>query len=201
MENDANAAALGEYYFSGRSMPSSFIFITLGTGIGGAAIIRKKLFIGGRGNSMEIGHIMFGSEGSLENRIGKEGLVQMTRELLKTSKINSLLTDNPDLDADAIEDAARQGDVLAQQVFARVGTILGEGLVSVIRLLDINNIVVGGGVSKVFEHVRPNMEAVLYKFLTPYYTDKMNIQLAVLGNNAGIIGAASLCVKREKKKE
>ena len=201
MENDANAAALGEYHFSGRKMPSSFIFITLGTGIGGAAIIRKKLFIGGRGNSMEIGHIMSGSEASLENLIGKEGLVQMTRELLKTTRSRSLLTDNPDLDADSVEDAARQGDVLAQQVFAQVGTILGEGLVSVIRLLDVNNIVVGGGVSKVFEHVRPNMEAVLYKFLPAYYTDKMSIQLAVLGNNAGIVGAASLCVKKAKKKK
>ena len=201
LENDANAAALGEYYFSGRKMPSSFIFITLGTGIGGAVVIRKKLFTGGRGNSMEIGHIMANSEVSLENLIGKEGLVKMTRELLKTSTTNSLLTDNPDLDADAIEDAARQGDALAQQAFAQVGTLLGQGLVSVIRLLDVNNIVIGGGVSKVFEHVRPNMEAVLYQFLPPYYTDKMSIQLAVLGNNAGIVGAASLCVKKEKKEK
>jgi glucokinase len=199
MENDANAAALGEYYFSGRKLPSSFIFITLGTGIGGAAIIRKKLFKGGGGNSMEVGHIMAGNGKSLENLIGKEGIVQITRELLKTYKGETLLTDNPDLDADSVEDAARQGDALAQQVFNRVGTLLGEGLVSVVRLLDVNNIVVGGGVSKVFEHVRPNMEKALREYLPSYYTEKMNITLAVLGNNAGIIGAASLCLKKARE--
>ena len=194
LENDANAAALGEFYFSGQALPDDFIFITLGTGIGGAAVINGKLFKGGRGNSMEIGHIITGNGRLLEENIGKEGLVRMTRQRLQTYQGPSMLADSVELNADDVEDAARKGDALAQEVFGQVGSILGEGLVSAIRLLDANVILVGGGVSKVFEHVRPNLEQVLRQRLPAYYTQDLDIRLATLGNNAGIIGAASLCL-------
>ncbi len=198
LENDANAAALGEYHFSGQQMPDDFIFITLGTGVGGAAIINGKLFKGGRGNSMEVGHIMTGNRRLLEANIGKAGIAEMAAAMLKTHQGTSLLSGVPKLDSDAVEEAALKDDEVAKQVFSQVGVILGEGLVSVIRLLDVNMILIGGGVSKVFDHVRPGMEDVLHQFLPEYYTDTLDIRLAVLGNNAGIIGAASLCLEEEK---
>ncbi|MBC7921882.1 MAG: ROK family protein [Ferruginibacter sp.] len=195
LENDAKAAALGEYHFSGQLLPDDLLFITLGTGVGGAAIIKGKLLMGGRGNGMEIGHIMTGNGRLLEDNIGKKGIVEMATAMLATYPGHSVLSNAPALNAEDVEDAARRNDPLATQVFARVGTILGEGLVSTIRLLDINTIVVGGGVSKVFEHVRPSLIEVLHRFLPPYYTDSLDIRLAVLGNNAGMVGAASLCLE------
>ena len=74
MENDANAAALGEFYFSPEKnmMPEDFIFITLGTGVGGAAIIDRKIFLGGDGNAMEPGHVPSRNEKVLERNIGKK---------------------------------------------------------------------------------------------------------------------------------
>ncbi|MES2733660.1 MAG: ROK family protein [Bacteroidota bacterium] len=198
LENDAKAAAMGEYHFSGKNMPDSMLFITMGTGIGGAAIVNRKLMRGGKGNGMEIGHIMTGNGRLLEENIGKKGILEIATAMLKDYEGKSLLSGIAELDAEAIEDAARQGDELAQQVFGHVGTILGEGLVSTIRLLDIHTIVIGGGVSKVFNHVQPSLEKVLYKHLPTYYTDDLDIRLAVLGNNAGMIGAAALCLKEAK---
>ncbi|MBT32890.1 MAG: glucokinase [Thalassobius sp.] len=192
-DNDANAAALGEFYFSKRKMPDDFIFITLGTGVGGGAVIDGQIFKGGDGNGMEIGHIIASNGRTIEENIGKKGILGMALTTVEGYKGKSVLSKMGKLDPKKVVKAAHKHDKLALEIFVEVGKYLGEAIVSAVRLLDVKTIIIGGGVSDTFEYVQISMNKTLKKYLTPYYLDKMDIRLATLGNNAGIIGAASLC--------
>ena len=89
--------------------------------------------------------------------------------------------------------AAGDGDVFSRAVFYEVGEILGEGLVALIRILDVKFIVIGGGLSASFDFVKPGIEKILFQYLSPYYLNNLQIVKASLGNDAGLLGAASLC--------
>jgi glucokinase len=194
LENDANAAALGEFYFpkDNIKLPDNFIFITMGTGIGGAAIINGKIFKGGDGNGMEVGHIFSRNKKLLENNIGKQGIIDLTKIFLEnTEAINPFKKEK--FTSSDIVSAAEKDNELVLEVFDVVGQILGEALVSVVRILDIKTIVIGGGLSASFDYIIPSIDQVLNRHLTPYYTIELYIKRATLANQAGIIGAASLC--------
>lgn len=202
LENDANAAALGEYHFGkdAEKLPENFIFITLGTGIGGATIINGKIFSGGDGNGMEVGHIFSRNSSLLENNIGKKGIINLAKKYL------SDLEDQNNYDFENVSPsdlvlAAVNKDPLALAVFKTVGEILGEALVSVIRILDVKTIIIGGGLSSSFDLISDTLHSVLNQNLTPYYTKKIIIKRATLGNQAGVIGAASLCFQEVLKVE
>lgn len=195
MENDANAAALGEFYFSPEkeTMPEDFIFLTLGTGVGGAAIIDRKIFLGGDGNAMEPGHVPSINGKVLERNIGKKELLQMANKMRKEFKKPTLLADDGTISTTSLVVAAEKGDELALAVWQEVGKLLGNAGVSLIRILDIKNIFIGGGISAAFEFILPSMEKELNYWLTPTYLEKLSIKKALLGNDAGLLGAASLC--------
>ena len=193
IENDANVAALGEYYFSGTKIPESYLFVTLGTGIGSAAIINKEIFIGGDGNGMELGHILSRNGKELEENIGKRGIMKRAEKLLDRKK--TALRNYDNLGPRVIIKEALNGDKVSIKVFREVGETLGEGLVATIRLLDIKTILIGGGLSAGFDLIIDKLQETLEYNLTPYYTKDILIKRAELGNNAGIVGAASLCFK------
>lgn len=195
MENDANAAALGEYYFSPEkeSMPEDFVFITLGTGVGGAAVIDKKVFLGGDGNAMEPGHVPSRNGKVLERNVGKKELLQLATAMRAEYKGKTSLADDGTISTTALVVAAEEGDELALAIWKEVGTMLGDMLVSLIRILDIKSIFIGGGLSASFDFILPSIEAQLNYWLTPAYLEKLSIKKALLGNDAGLLGAASLC--------
>lgn len=192
LENDANAAALGEYYFGDKKNPESYMFITLGTGVGGGAILNKQIFKGGNGNAMEIGHIISGSGQTIEDHLGKRGIIKLTNSLIKKHPNDTKLKIN-DFDAKKVAKAAIKGDFVARKVYKKMGTTLGEACVAGIRILDINTILIGGGVSEAFKFMEKNMYKVIYEHLSKNYTDHLEIRVASLKNEAGILGAASLC--------
>ncbi len=192
LENDANAAALGEYYFGGPGTPESYMFITLGTGVGGAAILNKQIFKGAGGNAMEIGHILSEQGGTIEDHLGKRGIIKLTKKLiLKGSTKTKLKLDN--FDAKKVAKYALKGDKVAVKVYKELGRTLGEACVAGIRILDVKTILVGGGVSEVFPLMEKKMYKVIHKYLSENYTEGLEIKVASLKNEAGIIGAASLC--------
>lgn len=193
LENDANVAALGEYYFSDTKIPENYLFITLGTGIGSAAIIDKKIFIGGDGNAMELGHILSKNGNELEENIGKRGIMNRAHKLMKDKKTS--LKNHKKLDPKVIMNEALNGDKVSLRIFREIGEYLGEGLVATIRLLDIKTILIGGGLSAGFDLITEKLHETLEDNLTPYYIKDLVIKKAVLGNDAGIIGAASMCFK------
>jgi glucokinase len=196
LENDANAACLGEFYFSEDKLPNTFLMVTLGTGIGGAAVIDGKLFLGGSGNGVEVGHMLADKDSVYEDYISKRALVAYVLDKLeKSDKYNdSILAKIPskELTTKDIELALKEKDKLAKKVFAHFGKWLGKNLVSAIRVLDIHTILLGGGVSKTFKHMEEPMMEEIHEYLDEYYTGDLVIQKASLKNEAGIIGAASL---------
>jgi glucokinase len=196
LENDASAAGLGELYFSKEKIEDDFLFVTLGTGVGGVAIIDRKIFLGGDGNSMELGHIVSRYGKRLEQNIGKQGMLNLAAMHYSNFKGKTILKEN-DLSTTKLILAAEQKDELALMAFNEIGEILGEGLVAAIRILDIKTVIIGGGLSATFEYIKGGMDSVLYQYLTPYYTNSLSVRKATLGNDAGILGAASLCFTDE----
>lgn len=193
LENDANAAALGEYYFGEDKLPEDYIFVTLGTGIGGAAIIDKKVFKGGGGNAMEPGHVPSKNGKVLERNIGKKELLDMANEMRAAYKGTTQLPADGTISTTGLVAAASAGDELAKQIFWEMGYLLGEGLVSMVRILDITTILIGGGISASFDFILPAINDRLEYWLTPYYLKTISIKRATLANDAGLLGAASLC--------
>ena len=194
LENDANAAALGEYYFGeDEEIPEDYIMVTLGSGVGGAAIIDKQVFKGGGGNAMEPGHVPSKNGKVLERNIGKNELLALANKMRKAYTGKSQLPDDGTISTTGLVAAAAEGDELALQVFSEVGEMLGNALVSMIRILDITTILVGGGLSASFDYIMPAISKQLEYWLTPYYLKTLVIKKATLGNDAGLLGAASLC--------
>jgi glucokinase len=193
LENDANAAALGEYYFGEGDVPEDYIFVTLGTGVGGAAIIDKLVFKGGGGNAMEPGHMPSKNLKVLERNIGKNELLDLANKMRAGFSGVTKLPSNGSISTTGLVAAASEGDKLALQIFDEVGAMLGDGLVSMIRILDITTILIGGGLSASFDYIMPGVNRQLNFWLTPYYIKTLQIKRATLANDAGLLGAASLC--------
>lgn len=195
LENDANAAALGELLFAREPLPASFAFITLGTGIGSALVLDGRIFTGADGNGLELGHIPSRNGRHLEWNIGKQGIIRLATLRLMEFKGETRIDRSQPVSATRLVVAASEGDVFAQSVFYEAGEILGEGLAALIRILDVKTIVVGGGLSASFEYLRPGAIRVLNNLLPAYYTGHLDFRLATLGNDAGVLGAASVCRK------
>ncbi|MDR6560488.1 MULTISPECIES: ROK family protein [unclassified Arcicella] len=193
LENDANAAALGEFYFGEDRIDESYIFITLGTGVGGAAIIGKKVFSGGRGNAMEPGHTPSVNGKVLERNIGKNELLDLANTMRKEFRGVTQLPDDGTISTTGLVASASEGDALALQVFTKVGELLGENLCHLVAILDINLILIGGGLSASFDYILPSITSTMERWLTKYHADGLTIKRATLGNDAGLLGAASLC--------
>src|SRR3954470_12393156 len=154
LENDANAAAVGEMWIGAGRGRKSIIMITLGTGVGGGIILDEKLWRGIDGSAGELGHIgvepfggvacMCGSRGCLEVYASATAIVRMAREA-KPRYPESLLHTSGDLTAEQIYQAGMKGDELALEVFRRMGGYLGVGLANLINILNPEMIVIGGG--------------------------------------------------------
>lgn len=193
LENDANAAALGEYYFGEDKIDENYIFITLGTGVGGAAVIGKRIFLGGDGNAMEPGHIPGRNGRVLERNIGKNELLALANEMRAAFKGKTQLPQDGTISTTGLVAAAAEGDRLALDIFREVGGQLGDVLAGIIRILDIKLLLIGGGLSASFDYIMPAVMERLRYWLTPYYLQEIVIRRASLGNDAGLLGAASLC--------
>jgi len=205
VENDANAAAIGELIYGAGKDLSSFIMVTLGTGVGGGIIYNKKLFRGDSGGAGEIGHITInqngkqckcGSYGCLETYLGNNYLVEDIKEQLKSnqsSAIYTLLENNlENLSPKIIHDASLLGDEFSINVIHHLGETLGHGLASIVNVFDIANIIIGGGVAGFGRPLLNSVkDSIKSRVLTPL-KPKVKVLKASLKNNAGIKGASSL---------
>lgn len=205
VENDANAAGLGSaFYGAGREF-DSFIMVTLGTGVGGAIIHNKEIFRGAHGGAGEIGHVSIdyegpwdraGVAGAIEAYLGQRFLSRHARYHLLTRDDSSLYSiaqeDSQHLDPRMIHDAAVAGDEAAREVLAWAGHKLGCMLGSVINLLDIRKVIVGGGVSAAGDFILEPARETMMRFVMPGLRHGVEIIQETLGNEAGLLGAAHL---------
>jgi glucokinase len=151
------------------------------------------VFKGGGGNAMEPGHMPSVNGKVLERNIGKNELLDLANKMRGEFNGETRLPSDGSISTTGLVAAASDGDVLALQIFDVVGTLLGDGLVSMIRILDITTILIGGGLSASFEYIMPAVNRQLNYWLTPYYMKTLEIKRATLANDAGLLGAASLC--------
>lgn len=193
LENDAAAAAIGEFYFGKDNPPDDFLFITLGTGIGSAFVLDGNVFKGARGNAMEMGHVLSVDNARLETLIGRGGIIKIMERLIAADPGKAGRLKDEVLGMHLLVATAREGNEVSLKVFEEVGEILGQAIVSTIRILDVTNIYFGGGISAGLEFILPSLERTIHQHLTPYYRKDLKFKKATLENNAGTLGAAALC--------
>ncbi len=204
--NDADAATLGEIYFGVAKEYSNVIMITIGTGVGGGIVIDKKLYEGTNGVVSELGHITL-RNGGLECGCGRRGcfeqyasataLIRQTKEMMEKHK-NSKMWDYAENNIDKVNGktaflAAKCGDRFAKKVVERYVSYLSEGLLDYCNIFRPDAIIIGGGISKEGRYLTDKI--VKYLDINEYGypgSPRSEILTASLGNDAGIIGAASL---------
>ncbi len=201
LENDANAAALGEYEVNGKGA-KSYVFVTLGTGIGGGVILDGKIFRGHNGVGAEIGHTVIVSGGE-DCTCGRKGcweaygsvtaLIRQTKEAMAKNP-DSLLHEMAEKEGKVTGkmtfDAAQQGDKVAQEVLDAYFGYVAEGITNMVNVFQPEKIVIGGSVSKQGDYLLNPIKERVNKDDYNRYMHKAEVEIATLFGDAGIIGAA-----------
>ncbi len=207
VDNDANAAAYGEFIAGAGKGTNHFVAITLGTGVGGGVIIDRKIFSGSNGAGAELGHTVIqmngepcscGRNGCWEAYASATALIRQTRQAMlryPESVMWKLCDGNLDnISGLTAFNAMRSGDMAGKMVVDQYINYVAVGIANVINIFQPDVICIGGGVSKEGDTlINPIKEFVLGENYARNIATKTVIKTADLGNDAGIIGAAFLC--------
>lgn len=201
--NDANMAALGEYWMGSAKEYSSVVLVTLGTGVGGGIIIDGKAVSGYNGAAAEIGHLPLveeeteycncGKKGCLEQVASAPGIVKTATRMLNSSDEPSSLRQLQYISAKAVFDEAKAGDAMAIKIVDYVCRYLGKGIACVAIMTDPEVICIGGGVSAAGDFLIDRIEKY-YRQYVFHASKNTKIIKAQLGNDAGMYGAAKLAL-------
>lgn len=204
LENDANAAAVGEMWLGAARGCGDVVSVTLGTGVGGGVILDGELWRGAHGSAGEIGHTTVdpfsglkckcGNVGCLELFASATAIVRMTRENLP--RFPKSVLNGEELDAEKVYYAGRDGDELALSVFKKFGVYLGIGLANLINIIDPEIIVIAGGVVNGWDLFAPHMQHEVNERAVRVTAQQVQIAAAQCGDNAGLLGAARLAFVR-----
>ncbi len=208
IDNDANVAALGERWVGAGANNPDVVFITLGTGVGGGVIADGNLIHGVAGAGGEIGHIIVepetgfectcGNKGCLETVASATGVVRLARHLAEgyegNSSIKAAVDNGEQVTSKDIFVAAAEGDKFANSIVDKVSKYLGLATANISNILNPDSVVIGGGVSAAGEFLRSRVEGYFTRYAFPQVRRTTKVKLAELGNDAGIIGAASLAL-------
>jgi len=205
LDNDANAGALGEYHYGAGRGTKSMVYITISTGIGSAAIYAGKLLRGKDHMAGELGHIPVsdsavrcscGGQGCLESLSSGLAIETRAREWAERCPERVVrmveLSGGPKITAKAVMQVAAEGDAVAISVFRESARWLARGLMMVIRILNPEIIVLGGGVAQSGIILLDTLHSFLDEFASPTITYSTEIVTAALGNYSPLYGAAAL---------
>ncbi|WP_301358402.1 ROK family glucokinase [Enterococcus spodopteracolus] len=208
IDNDANVAALGERWKGAGENDPDVVFITLGTGVGGGIVADGHLLHGVTGAAGEVGHITIdpngfectcGKRGCLETVSSATGVVRVARHLAEEyagdSRLKAMLDNGEEVTSKDVFELAEADDPFGLMVVDRVCLYLGLACGNLGNTLNPSSIVIGGGVSAAGEFLRSRVEKYFKEFTFPQVRESTKIKLAELGNEAGVIGAASLALK------
>jgi len=212
IENDANSAAYGESWLGAGRGFKDLVCLTLGTGVGGGIIINNELLRGRDGTAGEIGHLIIemhgrkcncGSYGCLEQYASATGIVNRTREAIERGEQTMLTKTVPDLShltAKDVSDAMERGDKLGHHIITETGEILGIAITSIVNLLNPEVVVLCGGVIGAGEALFKPIRDTVKKRAFPVPAARARIVPSVLGDNAGVIGAAGVALSRIQRR-
>ncbi|HZU23410.1 MAG TPA: ROK family protein, partial [Terriglobales bacterium] len=215
LENDANAAAMGEKWLGAGRHADDMCMLTLGTGVGGGLILNGRVWHGMTGMAGELGHITVhpegqkcgcGNRGCVEQYASATAVVRMARELSASGEAPELadaLRENPEFSSKVVYQMALQGDEAAREIFRRVGRALGIVVAAMINIFNLPMFVVGGGVASAWDAFAPALfeevraRSFVYAATAPSDAGKIErnrtiITRALLGSDAGLFGAARL---------
>lgn len=209
IDNDANVAALGEQWVGAGNNNPNVVFMTLGTGVGGGVIAAGNLIRGVKGAGGELGHITVdfeapfactcGKKGCLETVASATGIVNLSRryadQYAGDAKLKQMIDDGQDVTAKDVFDLAKEGDDLALIVYRHFSEYLGVACANIAAVLNPAYIVLGGGVSAAGEFLLDGVRNVFVENSFPQIKESTQIVLATRGNDAGVLGAASLVLK------
>lgn len=200
LENDANAAAVGEHWLGASKGFRNSVMVTLGTGVGGGVVIDGRILRGPDGTAGEIGHIPVepfgepcgcGSRGCLEQYSSASAIVRFV-EKFAGRYAKSLLASRPRLTAKDVFDAGVGGDELALEVFRQQGFYLGVALSGLINVLNPEAVVIGGGGAAGWDLFVPHLKEQIRNRTWREPGERARLEKARLGDDAGILGAAKL---------
>ena len=208
LTNDANAAALGEFYFGAARGTRNFVYITLSTGIGGGIVIDGKIYGGAIGAAGEVGHMTIDAEGPICNcgnrgcwetlasgtALAREAKLRI-KEGCRTSILEYVEGDVEKVTAQVIHSAAEQGDSLAKELIARTGYYVGVGLANLINIFNPELIVIGGGLSNIGDMLlQPAFKTAGERAYKEAF-QAVRFASAELGRNSGVLGAATFALQ------
>ena len=194
--NDANVAAMGEYWMGGGQGCDNMIFVTLGTGVGGGIVIEGRLLHGAHGAGAEIGHMVLNRDETAVCGCGKRGCVE---QYCSATGIVRLASQHGmhDVTCKDIFDAGKAGDKVALEVLDQYYAYLGEFLGTLCSVIDPEIVVLGGGVSKAGQVLLDGVKPYFQKYVF-HVASNVSFALASLGNDAGAYGAFKLALDAYK---
>lgn len=209
VDNDANAAALGEHLFGKARQEQHFLFIVAGVGVGGGLFLNGELYRGARGLAGEIGHTSLyveqtrpcrcGNRGCWENFANQSSLFERIRARLdvgRQSLITSILENQlSPLNLSIISEAAEAGDKEVLEAISETGAALGLGVANLINIFNPEMVVIGGSLSMVGKYMLPAVEQVIKERALEELRKKMKILVSAFGSDASVIGAVALVVQ------
>ncbi|MBI1908913.1 MAG: ROK family protein [Deltaproteobacteria bacterium] len=204
LDNDANFAALGESWKGAGRDWENFLMLTLGTGIGGGIVIGKKLWRGDRGFAGEFGHIVVESEGvrcfcggrgCLEmyaSATGLKTLIDLSPEETEKRRFLQIFERGiENITVEEVHNLARDGNIFAVGLLKRIGYYLGIGVATLVNAFGLEKVILGGGIAPAWDFFIGDVKKEIARRTYRETASKVQIAPALLGNDAGILGAAS----------
>jgi glucokinase len=215
LENDANAAAMGEKWLGAGKEHPDMCMLTLGTGVGGGIILNGRIWHGMTGMAGEVGHVTVehegvqckcGNRGCLEKYSSATAVVRMAKEAIDSGKAPELkkaVSDTAEFSSKIVYQMAIQGDESARVIYRKVGSALGIGLAGMINILNLPMFVIGGGMASAWDAFAPTMmeevqkRSFVYRATEPPPSGRIEpgktmVTRALIGSDAGLFGAARL---------
>ncbi len=206
VENDANAAALGERWTGAGHGIDDIIYITVSTGIGGGLIFGGRLYHGTSGTAGEIGHMVLvyggplcpcGRRGCLEAVASGTAIAREARAVVDSGRATALsAVPRESLSAADVAQAAREGDAASREIFARAAAYVGTGVTNLVNLLNPAMVIIGGGVAKAGDLLFAPVRRIVLEEAFERPATAVQIVPAALGDSSGAIGAAAVAIER-----
>jgi glucokinase len=206
LDNDANAAALGEHRFGAGRGVAHMVYLTISTGVGGGLILDHRLYHGANGNAGELGHISVrvsggrpchcGSIGCIEAYCSGTNIAARFQEALAGGATSAIQRNPVEVTAEDVANAARDGDPLASTIWAESMELLGGGIVSIIHAFNPQRVVLGGGVTGAGDLLFEPVRRVVAERAMPWLAEPVRIVPAELGEMAGVLGAVAVALER-----
>lgn len=202
LENDANAAAMGEFMFGAGKNTKNMVYVTISTGIGAGAIVEGKIYRGNTCNALELGHTTIlpdgpkcncGNFGCLEALASGTAIARIANEHLKAGEDSSLRNYETVTSYEVFVEA-KKGDKLSLAVINKSLEYLGIGIANVITIMDPETVVLGGGVSLAGDIVFDKVNKVVNERCFKVLRENCRIVPAALGKQSGVVGAVALAI-------